>query len=184
MKKYCVKTRIKEEFPDLKISESIMLHQLYDSEVSNPQGYIEEVVNYMNTMDFASISFYPFAQGMDSEQDFQEAFDFLHEKMEVPIAFVETGHLSEDLHVEAFDSLFIPGNECEQNEYLETLLTNAQNQAYNYVIWWGHRDYDELLEVFPTELKDIGTFWISNGIINEDGREKKAYSTWKRAFSR
>jgi len=29
------------------------------------------------------------------------------------------------------------------------------------------------------ELQDLGKLWISTGIINEDGLEKEAYSTWK-----
>lgn len=176
-----VRSRIKAEFPNLPISESITLHNLYNPTVDNPDDYIEEVVTYANSLDFAAISFYPFFKGLNDKEGFQDAFDFLHEKITKPIAFAETSHLSEDLTVESFD-LFIPGNETEQQDYLETLLTNAQEENYMYVIWWAHRDYDELWETFPEEVKDLGKLWISTGIVNEDGKEKEALDSWETAF--
>ncbi len=173
-----IKTRIKQVFPSLRISESITLHNLYEPNVPNSEAYINELVNYANTMDFVAISFYPFFKGLKTKEDFQDAFDFLHEKINKPIAFAETSHLSEDLTVDSYN-LFIAGNQCEQNEYLESLLTNAQGQNYEYIIWWAHRDYNELWETFPVEIQDLGKLWISTGIINEDGVEKKAYTTWE-----
>ncbi len=172
-----VKTRIQNVYPTLVISESITLHNLYQVDVPNPEAFINEVVDYANTMDFVAVSFYPFFKGLNTKDGFQEAFDFLHEKITKPIAFAETSHLSEDLTVDSYN-LFITGNECEQNFYLESLLTNAQEHNYEYIIWWAHRDYNELWETFPVEVQDLGKLWISTGIINEDGVSKKAYSTW------
>lgn len=178
-----VKARIKQQFPTLSISESVTLHNLFQPDVPNPQAYVEEIVTYVNDMEFAAISFYPFFNGLNSEDDFQDAFNFLHDQINKPIAFAETSHLSEDLSVASFD-LFITGDNCEQNEYLESLLTNAQEQNYHYIIWWAHRDYDELWETFPEEVQDLGKLWISTGIINEDGAEKEAFSTWQMALSK
>ncbi|MEM9834795.1 MAG: glycosyl hydrolase 53 family protein [Bacteroidota bacterium] len=173
-----VRARIKQRFPSLGISESITLHNLYKPDVTNPEEFISEIVSYTNNLEFAAISFYPFFKGLKTNQEFQEAFDFLHQKINKPIAFAETSHLSEDLTVESFD-LFIPGNESEQNNYLEALFTNAQKQNYEYIIWWAHRDYNELWETFPAEVQDLGKIWISTGIINEDGALKGAFSTWE-----
>lgn len=178
-----VRARIGQEYPALELSESITLHNLYKPEVTDEAAYIDEVVNYANTMDFVSISFYPYFQGLNSSEGFQQAFDFLHEQFDKPIAFAETSHLSEDLTVESYD-LFIAGNHCEQNAYLESLLTNAQQQDYIYIIWWAHRDYNELWNTFPEDVKDLGKLWISTGIVNEDGAMKKAYSTWEMALNK
>lgn len=177
-----VKGRIKTEYPTLPIAESVMLHNFYRPDYGTQQSVINEVGNYVNTMDFAAISFYPFLKGLQRTSDFQQALDFLHANVNVPIAFAETGHLSEDLSIEGFD-LFIPGTELEQDAYMQTLLTNAQAENYEYIIWWTHRDYDPLWETFPEDLKDLGKIWISTGILNEDGAEKQAYSSWKAAFS-
>ena len=173
-----VKTRIHQEFPSLSISESITLHNLYEPDVPNPQQYIDELVNYANTMDFVSISFYPYFKGLKTNEEFQNAFNFLHDKINQPIAFAETGHLSEDLIVNSY-GISVNGNENEQNNYLKKLLLNAQEENYEFIIWWTHRDYNELWETFPLELQDLGKLWISTGIINEDGLEKEAYSTWQ-----
>lgn len=98
------------------------------------------------------------------------------------MAFVETGQLSEGLLIENMN-LNISGDECTQKQYLETLCLNAFDKEYLYIIWWTHRDYDRLLDYFPEELKDLGRIWISNGLINEDGREKAAFNTWKKVRS-
>lgn len=178
-----IKSRVKQEFPSLSISESITLHNFYQPDVQNPSAFIEEVAEYANSMDYATISFYPFFKGFKTKDDFQKAFDFLHEQINKPIAIAETGHLSEDLSVESLD-LFISGNQSEQKDYLESLITNAQNHNYEYVIWWTHRDYDELWETFPDAVKDLGKLWISTGIINEDGADKEAFATWNFVFNK
>lgn len=178
-----IKSRIKQEFPALTISESITLHNFYQPDVQNPATFVAEITDYAKSMDFVTISFYPFFKGLKTKDNFQEAFDFLHEKISKPIAIAETGHLSEDLAVESFD-LFISGNQSEQKDYLESLITNAQTQDYEYIIWWTHRDYDELWETFPESVKDLGKIWISTGIINEDGTQKDAYTIWDIVYNK
>ena len=178
-----IKTRIKQEFPTLAISESFTLHNFFEANVVNPEAYKKEVSDYANTLDFVTISFYPFFSGLKTKADFQRAFDFLHQRITKKIAFGETGHLSEDLSVASFN-LSISGNQSEQNDYLESLITNAQEQNYEYIIWFTHRDYNELWETFPADVKDIGKIWISTGIINEDGMEKNANSTWDFVFKK
>ena len=178
-----VKNRLKQEYPELMVSESITLHNLYKPDIPNSQKYIDEIIEYANNMDFVAISFYPFFKGMHSEKDFQKAFDFLHDKITRPIAFAETSHLSEDLSIDSYD-LFIKSNECEQNAYLETLTLNAQKQDYEYIIWWAHRDFQKLWETFPEELKDLGKLWRNTGLILDNGNSKKAYYTWKTVYEK
>lgn len=178
-----LRNRIRTAHPALKISESITLHNWLNPNVTNPETFIEEIDNYITQMDFAAISFYPFLKGKHNKTQFQQAFDFLHSKVDIPVAFVETSHLAEDLSVQAFD-LFIPGDECEQKEYLETLLQNASQQEYEFIIWWAHRDFDRLWETFPEEVKDLGKLWRDTGLLNEDGEIRPAYSYWKSAFDK
>ena len=173
-----VKSRIKQLHPNLNISESISLHNLYEPDVSNPIEYINEMIDYMNQMDFVSISFYPFFKNQHTSTDFQQTFDFLNSRINKPIAFVETGNLAEDLSVPNLN-ISITGNQCEQNIYLETLFTNAQVENYEFVIWWTHRDYDALWETFPIEIKGLGKLWRDTGLLDENGTERMAYLTWK-----
>lgn len=177
-----VNNRISQAYPDLKISESMTLHNLYQPQVAAPETYLNEVFDYMNQMDFAAISFYPFFKDLQTQEDFQEAFDFMHDRLDVPIAFAETAHIAEDLVVPNLN-LSIPGSESEQDIYLKTLLTNAEAQNYEFVIWWAHRDYDALWETFPPELQDIGQLWRDSGILNEEGNERLSALTWRSYLS-
>lgn len=174
-----VKHKIGLLYPELPLSESITLHSLLSAHKSGNQTYVNEILDYVNRLQFISISFYPFFNGLKTHEEFQEAFDFLHSRTIKPLAFVETGQLSENLLVGNLN-LNISGDECTQKQYLETLFLNAFDKEYLYIIWWTHRDYDRMLDFFPDELKDLGRIWISTGLINEDGKEKEALKIWKK----
>ncbi|MCA1763102.1 MAG: hypothetical protein LC664_08940, partial [Flavobacteriales bacterium] len=171
------------ENPNLHISESMTLHNLYLPDMDNQTDYLEEMTGYINAMDFVAISFYPFFKNLHTRNDFQGAFDFLHERVNRPIAFVETCTIAEDLVVPNFN-LSISGSEAEQNIYLETLLENAQQRDYEFVIWWAHRDYDALWETFPSEVSDLGRLWRDTGLLDEAGDERLAWNTWGGYFTR
>lgn len=173
--------RIRNKYSSLQISESITLHNLFQPEVDNPKEYINEMVTYANKMEFVAISYYPFFKGQHTKTEFQIAFDFLHREIKKPIAFSETGHIAENLGVPSFN-FFAEGSVCEQNAYMETLLKNAQDNNYKFVIWWTHRDFDELWETFPEELKDLGKLWRDTGLLDENGGERLAFQTWKKVL--
>jgi len=63
-------------------------------------------------------------------------------------------------------------------------LSNAHRQDYEFVIWWTHRDYDELWKTFPPELKDLGSLWKDTGILDENGNLRPAYKTWTAILNR
>lgn len=178
-----IKERIKTDFPNLLISESITLHNWIDPEQNNQEEYNAEMQLLLQNMDFASISFYPFLKGYSTEDQFQQAFDFLQSHIQIPIAFVETNHLAETLELASFN-LTIESDPCEQKEYLENLLQNAQDLDFEYIIWWSHRDYDALWETFPEEVKDIGKIWRDTGLLDEDGKERIALDSWKAALEK
>jgi hypothetical protein len=178
-----IRLRIEERFPQTTISESFTLHNLLSPDVADPMAYQETIFDYANSLDLVSVSFYPFFQGISTQEGFLEALNFLQSHIQAPIAFSETAHISEDLDVEGF-GLFIPGSESEQKAYLETLLIHARENEYAYVIWWTHRDYNELWETFPPEVQDLGELWLGSGLINEDGVSKSAFSSWNTAFQK
>lgn len=178
-----VTTRIQQEHPNLKVSESMALHNLYNPDIPNPTEYINEMMGYMNQMDFVAISFYPFFKNLHSKSEFQAVFNFLHSNINKPIAFVETSHIAEDLIVPELN-ISINGTETEQNVYLETLLENAQEKNYEFIIWWAHRDYDSLWETFPDELKDIGQLWRDSGLLDENGVQRLSKTTWNAYFDK
>ncbi len=176
-----IRTSLKQVYPNLLVSESMTLHNLYQPQVIDVVVYQQTMINYLNQLDFAAISFYPFFKAFSNKNQFQEAFDFLHQNINTPIAFAETNHLAEDLVI-ASTNTNLKGDECQQNEYLEVLLTNAQEQRYRFVIWWAYRDYDQLWATFPEELKDIGKIWRDTGLLDESGQERTSAKTWKIVF--
>ena len=179
-----IRNRIKNAYPDLPLAESMTLHNWYNPEVANQADFIEEISNYVNQHnEFAAISYYPFFKGQHTKTEFQQAFDFLHSEVSVPISFVETTHLAQDLEISSFD-LSIKSNVCEQKIYLETLLLNAFDKDYEFIIWWAHRDYDELWESFPSEYKDVGKLWRDTGLLDEKGTKRPSYVTWKEVWNK
>ena len=177
-----IRFRIKQAYPDLPTSESMTLHDWQFVEPSYPPGYSQEVADYISNLDFAAISFYPFLEGFQSKNEFQSAFDFLHENVSIPIAFVETGHISEDLILNDLNFSTV-GSRCGQQAYLEVLLLNSQENVYLFDIWWTFADYDALWEIFPAELQELGSIWLNTGLIDETGEAKPAYKLWKESFS-
>jgi hypothetical protein len=176
-----VRSRIRQSHPDLKISESVSLHNLYEANVSDPQTHVEDIMTHVNKNDFVAVSFYPFLKNLRAKNDFQRALGFLHKQAIRPIALVETAHLAENLTIPALE-VSIEGNENEQGIYLETILENARTQGYEFIIWWAHRDFDALWETFPDEVRDIGQLWRDTGLIDETGEERRAFSVWKNNF--
>lgn len=178
-----IRSRMKERYPDLPLSESVTLHNWYDKGTPYPASFLDVMKAYVNQSDFAAISFYPFLEDLRKKGEFQQAFDFLHNNVTRPIALVETTHLAENLEIPKLETS-IKTNVCDQKEYLETLLTNAHNNDYLFIIWWAHRDYDELWETFPGEVKDVAQIWRDTGLLDEDGEKRPAYEVWEYMFDR
>ena len=179
-----VRDSLRQNYPNLPISESVTLHNWYNTSINDSLNYLVDLSNYLDSqMDFVAISFYPFFKGLRNSDQLQQAFDFLHQQTQLPIGFVETTQLAEDLIVPGL-GLNIPSTEAEQNQYLKSLLINAYRQDYEFVIWWVHRDYDELWQTFPPELKDLGSLWKDTGLLDENGDPRPAYDSWKVIFIR
>lgn len=173
-----VKARIKALYPTLPISESVSLHNLYQGE----EQYVNEMIGYMNQMDFVAISYYPFLLNQHSQAEFRATFEFLHSRINQPISFSETGQIAENLLVPGL-GVDMSGDEAGQLAYLEVLLEQAANQDYGFIVWWAHRDYDALWETFPAEVRDIGQLWRDTGLLNEGGVQRQSFNLWTNAFN-
>lgn len=176
-----VRDSINTRYPDLPYSESVTLHNWVDADIEDESVYQQEINEYVNRLDYAAISYYPLFNNYHTYEEFNSAFDFLNSQVNIPISFVETTHLANDLTLESLN-FTITGNECEQDLYLQTLAENAVNEEYLFFIWWAHRDFDELWETFPEEVKELGKIWRDTGLLDEDGRERPAFETWLDIF--
>lgn len=169
-----LKSRLRADYPDLLLSESITLHNLVDS---NNSDFVAEILDYVNTMDFVAISYYPFMHGALNQNNFEADMAFLSQ-VSKPIAFVETAHLAEDLELMDPD-LLLAADECTQKDYLQVLLSTADKKNFEFVIWWAHKDFDDLWNTLPDEVKPLGRLWRDTGLINEKDQERPAFDLWK-----
>ena len=176
-----VTRRVRALYPALPIAESMSLNSMYDAVLAEKTSEVDSIFDYMNNMDFDAISFYPFMRNLHTKEEVQKVFNFLHKNAKKKIAFVETSTIAENLSIPALN-IYINGNETEQNDYLETLLINAQRHNYEFIIWWAHRDFDDLWEIFPDEVKDIGKIWRDTGILDENNKTRKAFYTWNLVY--
>ena len=172
-----IRQRLKAEYPDLPMAESITLHSLFLSPLADAEAYQNDVFAYVDQMDFVPVSFYPFFNDLNNTSGFQAAFDFLYQHVSKPIAFSETGMNAEDIDVPAYN-FQRTGSEETQDEYLQTLLLNAQDHNFEFVIWWTHRDYYQTWLEFPPETQELGKIWLSCGLLRDDGTYRKAYDSW------
>lgn len=176
-----LKPQLKRDFPNLKVSESITLHTLY-SETLPLSASQKELHGYINKMDFASLSFYPFFKGLHTAQEFQQAFDYVDNYIKVPVSFSETTHLAEHL-IEPSLNIDIPSSEEEQKTFARILLENAQQHKYEFVIWWAHKDYDQLWQTLAPSAKPIAKVWRDTGLINENNQARPSLEVWYAYFN-
>lgn len=174
---------IKKRFPSLLLSESITLHQLFDLKLPDPKAYTAKIKVLVEEQDFMAVSFYPFFLGMRSEPEISRTLDRLRAFTKRPIAFAETAQPAETVDIPALKYNF-PLTPDDQNAYMRTLLRHAQRDRYLFVIWWAHRDFDALWEVFPAEMKDLGRCWRDIGLLDENGKQRPAYAEWMKALGR
>lgn len=175
-----VRNRVKNEFPELKVSQSISLHNWEQSSVTDVAAYNAEIVGFINNYDFAAISYYPFYNDQHDKKSFQKSLDFLHDKVKTPIAIVESGHIANNLEGGAINNT--ESNEKEQNEFLSTLLLNAHEHEYEFVIWSIHKDYDLFWESLPDWSQAKFKTNRDTGLKDELGNDRPAFITWKDLF--
>ncbi|MEQ8471071.1 MAG: hypothetical protein RIC35_07795 [Marinoscillum sp.] len=173
-----IKERLKIDYPELLISESVTLHNLVDADDNE---YLTEIIDYVNTMDFAAISYYPFIHGALNQSAFERDLAFLKEHITKPIALVETAHIAEDLELEN-PPLLLEGDECTQKDYMQAMLRAADESDFEFVIWWSHKDFDALWNTFPDDVKPLGKLWRDTGLINEKDQERPALQLWQAVF--
>ena len=74
----------------------------------------------------------------------------------------------------------IPGNQDSQDRYVRFMLNEATRLNFKMVNWWAYRDLDKLwLQMKAGGTDDAWSQWNSNGLVDSDGNQKSAYTTWK-----
>jgi hypothetical protein len=178
-----VRGELKKKYPALPVAESITLHKLLDTTIRDLDAYRKAIKSFVAEHDFFGVSFYPFFLGQHTSREFLEALAFLPKFSDKPIAITETGHPAEDLVAKKF-KLNFPSTPKEQDDFINALLTRAQEDRYLFVVCFTWKDFDELWKNFPPEAQDLGRLWRDTGLVDENDKRRPAYATWKKALAR
>lgn len=113
--------------------------------------------------DFIGLSIFPFQQGFEARDIGANYFDQLR-NIDVPLAIIETGW---------------PGRKRDQGEYVERLLSAADEVGIRLVVWTAGRD------VPPAVLRPGTPSWAAEiGLWDLRGKPKPALSVWRSWLAR
>ena len=176
-----LKSRLKIEFPDLKIAQSVSLHYWENANVTDQAANNAEVLGFVNAFDFAAIEYYPAFMDQHKRKDFNKSLDFINKKIDIPLAIIKSGHLANNLDGASINDT--ESDEKEQNEFLKSLLVNAHNNQYEFVIWDVFQDYDQIWDSLPSWEQSSSKIYKDMGLKDELGIDRKAFTTWKETFA-
>lgn len=170
-------TELKKEYPDLKIFATFMLAQILGYDGADAEKHEREIIELMNYSDLIGLSAYPHGWPYPNarldpvpERFFDEALKFGK-----PIAITETGAPTENFESYGFKYRF---RENYQKDFIESLLRNARENNYEFVILWTGIDFDKLFSKWPTSVKDLVKIWAYTGLQDSRGCKKEAFYVW------
>jgi hypothetical protein len=140
--------------------------------------------------DFIGLSAYPYAgisssvNGNTDPSNFPSNYfeKFINLDATKPLAFAETGYIAQDLSIPSY-GLNKQGNTTWQKAYLEKVLQLCNDKHAKLFIWFCSKDYDALVNTFQNQGVnqadlDLLKLWKDTGLIDENGNQRPAYSTW------
>lgn len=153
----------------------------------NPVGLLL-ATQLLSYTDYIGLSAYPYtsvsssADGNTDPAKFPADYftRFIDLDKSKPFVFAETGYISEDLQIPAFN-LNKKGNANWQQAYLEKIFTLAEERKAKFIIWFCQKDYNagNLTLKRLNLYQDIFAFWEDTGLIDESGKERPAFQSWK-----
>lgn len=174
-----VYTALKAENASLPIFVTIQIDEFWKNE-GEQRAWLQEILPYT---DMIAISSYPYVSGIADPGTipagyFSEVAKLAPEK---PFAVAETGFLAEDWNP---PGARIPGTEEAQQQYLERVLGECAGLHAAFAIWFVPRDYDATVAALkqfgaPAEVVQLFEVWKDNGLVDQDGKERKSFQTWK-----
>jgi len=165
---------LKKENPTLPIFLTIKVGTFYEDEASQ-RAAIEKVLPYT---DYIVVSSYPFQYYADPKEIPEDWFSRIADLApEKPFAVAETAFTAENVVIEKY-GINIPGNERWQAEYLQILLTKANELNAKFVIWFCPVDYDLLWEKIKDFTDEGMKFWRDTGLINEKMEARPSLKIW------
>jgi hypothetical protein len=179
-------TELKKSYPELPIFASFTLHGLLDERRSKEgrERSLAAVKELMPYNDLIGMSFYPFFGNLSNNVD--ESFLFLtsnFDSYKKPYAFAETGEAADRLALKDGGKVWqIEGSPQRQADYYRKLFAFAQKRSIPFIISFLCKDYDDLWKKIAPITPALFQAWQDNGFLDETGKQRAAYSVWKKEF--
>jgi hypothetical protein len=174
---------LKTKYPNINFFISFIV-----DEGNEAYNYASQLIAYT---DFIGLSAYPYigisssANGNTNPQNFPADYfeKFINLSVNKPLAFAETGYTAQNLSIPAYN-LNKQGNTTWQKDYLELVLKLCDTKRAKLFIWFCPKDYDALITTFQNqggataEILNLLALWKDTGLIDENGIERPAYTSW------
>lgn len=173
---------LKRENPELPICVSFSLHNMLNHDWKDREQMLAEMKKLMSYSDLVGVSFYPFMSMLGNRMDY--CLSWLSREFgefKKPYAITESGQPAEPVVLKSL-GLTIPASPKRQSEVLDKLLLFADEQHFEFFIWFLARDYDGLWEKIRAEAPEFFIVWRDCGLLDGDGKKREAYQTWRSHF--
>jgi hypothetical protein len=166
---------LKASYPDLPIFATLTLHNLLHDDAQ-----VAAMDDIMDKNDLIAISYYPF---LNTDTEAAESFEWLEQQFDhlgKPWVMAETNHAAEPTQIPGDGALI--GSEEIQLAYHEFMLDYADTKEMPFVVFFIHRDYDDLWEQFGDLWPPFYIVWRDTGILDGAGNPRPTNQHWEEWF--
>ena len=177
-----VRSRLRTEFPELKVGAEFILQALMKRSIS------ERVKPLVERSDFLCLSFYPYGSSFGEKFGYpplgaapamwRKPLQWVRGYTDKPIAICETGFISKDIDMPTY-GLHMQGSEELQRQFTRDIVRTAKEDDYLFVIWFVAIDYDRLYEKLPKNAAtEVYRLWQNIGLLDGNLKPKPAWQEW------
>lgn len=176
---------LKARWPSLTVMLSFSaLEMLEGLTGSDPVDQRRALRDVESLTDLFGMSLYPYITALLTDPVPEDLFARLAGLSTLPYAVTETGYYSEfrEFDLGGGNRLTIDGTPAKQQAWIEQLLREADRRRYRFVVNFVGRDYDALCA--QVQCSDVDRLWEASGLVDENGIDKPAMTTWRRYLER
>jgi hypothetical protein len=177
---------LKATYPNLIIFSSVTgAHMIKDFFGGN--DHVQQklaVLQILEHSDVYALSFYPHLSSNLTNPLNEDVLSTLLAVSDKPFAIAETSYPAQTFSINVNGSIVtISSDEQKQDQYLASILKACESRNALFIIHFTLRDYDQLWASIGGK-DDLTIAWRDTGLIDENGIDRLAFSSWKKYFSR
>lgn len=181
-----VYTNLKTEFPSLKVFCSVTGVQMLQGFIGG-NDHVQQKLATLQLLEYSdmyALSFYPYLSSYLGNPYPENVFSTLVSVSDKPFAVAETGYVAESFSMNTDGTeITVVSDHEKQNKYMDDMLKACEERNAEFVINFVLRDYDSLW-VDAGSKNDLSIAWRDSGLLDELGKERKSFTTWKNFLHR